>query len=113
MEKLEKAPWPRVSIQGTPWYNILTNPRYAEQFGYISPCVKDRDYYIKDGDDDDDNNGEQSDLVIILLNLGSIPDYVARKFNLNQDYTAAFHAHMSDYKNKFQEKYDVKWEFSN
>jgi len=58
VRNLEQAPWPRVSIQGTPWYNILTNQRYAEQFGYISPCVMDRDYYIKDADDDDDNNGE-------------------------------------------------------
>jgi len=30
VDNLEKAPWPRISIQGTPWYNILTNQRYAE-----------------------------------------------------------------------------------
>jgi len=29
------------------------------------------------------------------------------------DYTALFHGHMDDYKTKFQEKYDVKWEYSN
>jgi len=82
IEKLSQAPWPRIAIQGTPWYNILTNERYAEQFGYVGPHVKDRDFYIKDIDDDEENNCEQSDLVIILLNLGSIPDDVASKFEL-------------------------------
>lgn len=74
--------------------------------------MKDRDYYIEDCDDNDDNNGEQSDLVLILLNLGSIPDYVARKFSLRQDFSGLFFAFMHDYKNQFEEQHSVRWEYS-
>lgn len=74
--------YPRIAITGCPWYSILNNPSYAEDFAYIAPHIVDRDFYIEDCDDDDENNGEQSDLVLILLNLGSIPDQVAKQFKL-------------------------------
>lgn len=74
--------------------------------------MKDRDFYIEDCDDDDENNGEQSDLVLILLNLGAIPDFVARKFSLRQNFAGQFLGKMHDYKNKFEEDQGVKWEYS-
>ena len=44
---------------------------------WLGPHVKDRSDYIKDGDNDSSNNHLQSDAVSILMNLGSIPDFVA------------------------------------
>lgn len=79
--------YPKINITGCPWYNILNNPNYAEEFAYIAPHIVDRDFYIEDEDDDDENNGEQSDLVLILLNLGAVPDYVARKFKLKPNFS--------------------------
>ncbi len=63
--------------------------------------MKEPDFYIEDCDDDDENNGEQSDVVLILLNLGSIPDYMAQKFTLRHDFSAIFQAVMPDYKELF------------
>ena len=62
---------------GCPWYNILANPVYQAQFCYFGAYVGDREALIEDADDEDGNNAEQSDLVMILLNLSSIPDEVA------------------------------------
>jgi hypothetical protein len=114
IEKLYKCldRYPRICISGCPWYNILDNPAYAEAFAYIAPHVKERDFYIEDCDDDDENNGEQSDVVLILLNLGSIPDYVAQKFTLRQGFAASIHGVMRDYKELFQRTHGVKWEHS-
>jgi len=112
-DKLQNTAWPEKAIQGTPWYSVLGNLRYTEPFGYIGPHEKERDLYIKDCDEDDDNNGEQSDVVSILLNLGSIPDFVARQFSLEQDFSAGFKHLMADYKEKFKEKCGNEWTFSN
>jgi len=73
---------PKKAIQGTPWYQILSNPQYAEDFNYIGAFIQEREKMIKDGDDDDGdgNSVEQSDMVMLLLNLSSIPDEVAQKF---------------------------------
>ena len=40
---------PKKAIQGTPWYNILSNPQYAEDFNYIGAFVDEREKLIKDG----------------------------------------------------------------
>jgi len=77
VEKLENTQWPEKSIQGTPWYAIMCNPVYVEGFAWLGPHVKDRGLLIKDTDDDPDNNHQQSDVVSVLMNLGSIPDFVA------------------------------------
>lgn len=55
----------------------MCNPVYVEGFAWLGPHVKDRGLYIKDTDDDPDNNHQQSDVVSVLMNLGSIPDFVA------------------------------------
>lgn len=105
--------YPRISITGCPWYNILNNNDYAESFAYVPPHTIDRDFYIEDCDSDDENNGEQSDLVLILLNLGSIPDYVASKFSMRQNFSGKFKQIMQDYKTIFKEQRGVDWNFSN
>jgi hypothetical protein len=79
---------PKNSIQGTPWYSILSNPKYANLFYYIGAHVNERHKIIEDGAPDDvDSDGEttpeqqstraeQSDLIVLLLNLAYLPDSV-------------------------------------
>jgi hypothetical protein len=49
---------PKKSIQGTPWYGILSNPMYSDDFYYIGAHIDEREKLIKDDDDNDDNNCE-------------------------------------------------------
>jgi hypothetical protein len=42
IDKLDNCQWPEKSIAGTPWYNILCNSRYVEEFAWLGPHVKDR-----------------------------------------------------------------------
>ena len=74
IESFNKSAIPKKPVLGTPWYSVLSNPSYAEDFCYVGAHVEEREMYIKDDDDNDDNNCEQSDIVMILLNLSSIPD---------------------------------------
>lgn len=57
----------------------MCNPVYIEGFSWLGPHIKDRDDYMKDIYNDPENNHQQSDIVSILMNLGSIPDFVAMK----------------------------------
>lgn len=68
---------PTKSLQGIPYYNILANPDYAKKFYYIDTSQPCREAQIKDDDDNEDNDLEQSDLVVLLLNLGCIPQQAA------------------------------------
>lgn len=79
IDKLSEISVPQKSIQGTPWYNILSNPTYVQRFCYLGPHVRNREKYLKDRDDDAGNNFLQSDVVLILMNLSAIPDEVASK----------------------------------
>ena len=82
VEKLQQMSVPKVAIStGTPWYSILSNPYYADAFCYIGAEISDRNKYIKDQDDDEENDCEQSDIIMVLLNLGAVPDEVAQKFD--------------------------------
>lgn len=47
---LDATKMPRKAIQGTPWYFIMFNSDYAEQFNYIGPHIKEREKLIEDGD---------------------------------------------------------------
>lgn len=38
---------------GTPWYNMLTNPLYSNQFAYVSPIAHMRWRLIEDGANDE------------------------------------------------------------
>lgn len=76
---------------GTPWYNVLSNDMYKEDFAYIGADVGEREKLIEDGYKEElDENGEiteaqirtraeQSDLVIVLLNLAVVPDSVVKQ----------------------------------
>lgn len=90
IEKLEGTQWPEKSIQGTPWYTMLSNPDYVEKFAWLGPHVKDRNLYIKEFDNDPDTAHLQSDTVSVLLNLGSIPDFVASQFVLGPEFATNF-----------------------
>ena len=93
IEMLEKVMYPELAMQGTPWYSILQNPMYANEFNYIGANITEREKLIEDGKDDeldDDGNmipeqvmirGEQSDFVVVMLNLANIPDKVVRKID--------------------------------
>ena len=104
IERLKETQVPRKAIQGTPWYNILTNPVYIEMFCFLGPHVKNRERYIKDHDFEGHNNYLQADVVTILLNLCAIPDEVAKKLKLNyfdSYYNTDFLRHMDGYKKSF------------
>ena len=89
---------PKKAVQGTPWYSILSNPKYAALFYYIGAHVQEREKLIEDDQTDTiDNQGElkeeckriryeQSDMIMILLNLAYIPDSVIqdKEFNFNK-----------------------------
>jgi len=113
IEKLEHTRWPEKAIQGTPWYSIMSNPVYVEAFAWLGPHVKDRGAYIKDADADGDNNHLQSDVVSVLMNLGSIPDYVASRFIICNDFNIGFMGLMDEYKKDFFEKHGRPWAYSN
>lgn len=90
IEKLENSQWPEKSISGTPWYSLLSNSSYVEDFAWLGPHVKDRNLYIKDIDNDPEIAHLQSDAVSVLLNLGSIPDFVAGQFILGAEFATNF-----------------------
>ena len=77
IKKLERISAPEKTIQGTPWYSILSNFDYSERFNYYSAMLKDRTAYIKDINKD---KNVQSDMCVLLLNLSAIPDEVLFQF---------------------------------
>lgn len=56
INKMENVEWQENTIQGTPWYSLMSNPKYIEDFSYIGPHVKDRNKLLRDTDMDDANN---------------------------------------------------------
>ena len=45
-------------MQGTPWYSVLSNPKYATDFNYIGAHITEREKLIEDGkDDEEDDDG--------------------------------------------------------
>lgn len=64
-------------------------------------------------DDDPDNNGQQSDFVTIMMNLGSIPDFVASRIDCGANFSAHFMGLMDEYKKTFETDHGIKWDYSN
>lgn len=91
----------------------MANPKYIEEFSYIGPHNLDRNKLMRDYEFDSTNNYQQSDVVTILTNLGSIPDYTARKFHLQRNFAVDFMGFMDEYKKDFEENNGVRWEYSN
>jgi len=46
---LAKAKQPKKCILGTPWYNVLSNDYYKEDFAFIGADVTEREKLIEDG----------------------------------------------------------------
>ena len=82
IETLDATTMPKKAIQGTPWYQILSNPKYSNEFYYVGAFVGEREKLIEDGfgeneqfaEEEKQIRCEQSDLIVILLNLAYIPD---------------------------------------
>ena len=49
IETLLTAQIPKKALQGTPWYQILSNYEYADRFQYIGKFVPEREKLIDDG----------------------------------------------------------------
>ena len=131
IEELKKIQIPKKAIQGTPWYQALSNPKYSFLFNYTGVFIEERHKLIEDGVADDKMEGqedisvkqqkeraEQSDMVMFLLNLAYVPDEVIRGL---QDFTPGWQEKLSDAmkmnqrafteKNKENEKYPEGWRF--
>ena len=115
---LQRSCVPKRPIVGTPWYQILSNPKYSNEFMYLGAFVNDRHLLIEDGAADQvDENGvmsqeqirqrcEQSDLVMILLNLAYIPDKVILALtDFNFGWSVKFKEEMDKYYS--QEQFNI------
>lgn len=92
INSLDNSRNPKKPIVGTPWYNALFNPEYSQRFGYIGSFTGERHKLLdNDIELEKDENGkdiwtpemiryrvEQSDIVMILMYLGFIPDSVIK-----------------------------------
>lgn len=97
---------PKRGVVGTPWYQLLSNPKYSNAFMYIGAFVDERHEIIEDGQPDEGEmteekkkmRCEQSDLIMILLNLGYLPDSVIQKIsNFNPGWSMEFKRLMNDH----------------
>ena len=113
VDTVDLTKMPRVGLQRTPWYSPLANISYCDEFFYFGAHIPEREKLIIDGDDEEGNDCEQSDLVNILLNLGSIPDEVAQKFDFKAGFTKEFVKSMKQYQEDFQKEHEVKWDYMN
>ncbi len=98
---LDETVMPKKAIQGTPWYNILSNPDYSDAFYYIGAFINERENLIKDGDMDEGNDCEQSDIVMILLNLSCVPDEIAQRFDFKPGFQEDFLQNMKKFQQAF------------
>ena len=114
-------------MQGNPWYQILSDPKYSFEFSHIGAHVNEREKLIEDiwEDEQDEYDPrelsydckrvryEQSDMVTVLLNLSFIPDDVVKFIDFQPGWQERFKTHMTAYKRYFEEIYERKWEFQN
>jgi hypothetical protein len=52
IHKLDETSVPKKAIQGTPWYQVLSNPKYSDLFYYIGAFIGEREKLIEDGFDE-------------------------------------------------------------
>ena len=113
VEFLDYTSMPKKSVTGTPWYQILSNPEYADAFYYIGAHIDGREKLIKDGDFEEGNDCEQSDIVMILLNLACIPDDIAQRFDFKPGFQDEFLNNMQKHQGTFFREHGVRWDFMN
>jgi len=65
ISSLKKIIMPKKACQGTPWYQMLSNPKYQNDFNYIGAFVKEREKLIEDGQDDynEDKDDDKSPII--------------------------------------------------
>ena len=124
VEALDKIKFvPRKAMTGAPFYHLMSNADYVEDFCYIGPEIKEREKLIEDGYEPDmvesgkfDSKGqpimeisessanartETSDMVMILLNLAYIPDQVAGNIDFTPGWSLKFKENMEAYKQEW------------
>lgn len=105
--QLDQAMVPKKAMQGSPWYQILSNPKYSNLFYYVGAFLEEREKIIEDGfeaaskeqrhnDTDDRIKCEQSDMIMILLNLAFIPDHIVQKQDIFEDFTPGWGLRLKD-----------------
>lgn len=114
--RLDETKVPKKAIQGTPWYQILSNPRYSHLFYYIGAFIPEREKLIEDGYGESSNKNfgeeemaircEQSDMIMILLNLAFLPDSVVTdaEMNFEPGWQFYFKRRMDNYIKDFDSK---------
>lgn len=75
--------------QGSPWYNILANNEYTQDFAYVPTNNPKRAELIVDDDLDEGNDCEQSDMVALILNLAFVKQDVSRKLRFGAGLSSA------------------------
>ena len=49
IDALKSADYPERTITGTPWYNVMSNPQYVNDFCFVPSYVSEREKIINDG----------------------------------------------------------------
>lgn len=49
IDALKAADYPERTITGTPWYNVMSNPQYVNDFCFVPSYVSEREKIINDG----------------------------------------------------------------
>lgn len=117
IEVLDLCVMPKKAIQGTPWYQILSNPKYSNDFYYIGAFINEREKLIEDGygeneqfaDQEKAIRCEQSDMIVVLLNLAYIPDKIVKstkddEFTFEPGWQFHFKNRMQNFKDDFDKK---------
>ena len=52
IDSLKGIIMPKKACQGTPWYQMLSNPKYQNDFNYIGAFINEREKLIEDGQED-------------------------------------------------------------
>ena len=86
--------------QGVPWYNMLANNEYCQDFAYIPTDNEKRAELIVDDDDNEDNDCEQSDMVAVILNLAFVKQNVARDLVFGAEISKVLQSKTSSSKGK-------------
>ena len=106
---------PKKAMQGCPWYQILSNPKYSNLFYYVGAFLEEREKIIEDGFEHTDNKYdeidkkikcEQSDMIMILLNLAFIPDEIVLRQDVFDDFKPGWGQRLKQAMKNYQDDFD-------
>lgn len=63
IDELEKADYPFRTITGTPWYNVMSNPAYCNEFNFVPSHVSEREKILDDGYPNPPEQPNEADFV--------------------------------------------------